>query len=62
MNIKEVKIIHYVHIHNMPELKTRKQIAEYINDAFQEDPERVLGYIDEENIIDVREFEQPDGK
>jgi hypothetical protein len=46
----------------MPELKTRKQIAEYINDAFQEDPERVLGYIDIENIIDVREFEQPDGK
>lgn len=62
MNIKEVKIIHYVHIHNMPELKTRKQIAEYINDALYEDPEVVFGYIDEENIVDVREFEQPDGK
>lgn len=58
MNIKEIKIITYLHIHNAPELKTRKQIAEYINDALYENTEIVFGYIDEENIVDVREYNQ----
>jgi hypothetical protein len=57
MNIKEIKIITYLHIHNMPELKTRKQIAEYINDALYEDPE-FFGQLREENIVDVREYNQ----
>ena len=57
MNIKEIKIITYLHIHNMPELKTRKQIAEYINDALYEDPE-FFGQLREDNIVDVREYNQ----
>lgn len=58
MNIKEIKIITYLHIHNMPELKTRKQIAEYINNALCENTEIVFGYIDKDNIVDVREYNQ----
>ena len=61
MQVKEVKIMMYFHIHNMEELTTKEEIADFINQMIYEDPE-FFGQIDEENIVDVREFEQPDGK
>ena len=56
MQIKEVKIMMYFHIHNMEELKTKEEIADFINQMIYEDPE-FFGQIDEENILDVREYE-----
>lgn len=53
--IKEVKIMMYFHIHNMEELTTKEEIANFINEMIYEDPE-FFGQIDEENIIDVREY------
>jgi hypothetical protein len=59
MNIKEVKIMMHLHIHNMEELTTKEEIADFINQMIYEDPE-FFGQIDKENILDVREFDQPD--
>lgn len=58
MQIKEVKIMMYLCLHNMPEVKTRADIAETINRLIYEDPE-FFGQIDEENILDIREYEIP---
>lgn len=57
MQVKEVKIMMYLHIHNMEELTTKEEIADFINQMIYEDPE-FFGQIDAENILDVREFEQ----
>lgn len=54
-NIKEVKIMMYFHIHNMPEVNTKEEIADFINRMVVEDPE-FFGQIDKDNIIDVREY------
>ena len=58
MQVKEVKIMMHLCLHNMPEVKTRAEIAETINRYIYEDPE-FFGQIDEDNILDVREYEIP---
>ena len=58
MQIKEVKIMMYMCLHNMPEAKTKQQIADAINRMVCEDPE-FFGQIDKDNILDVREYEVP---
>lgn len=45
----------YFHIHNMEELKTKEQIADFINNMIYEDPE-FFGQIDESNIVDINEY------
>lgn len=54
--IKEVKIMMTMHIHNMPELTTKQEIADFINNMIYEDPD-FFGQIDETNIVDVFEYE-----
>ena len=54
-NIKEIKIMMYFHIHNMEELKTKEEIADFINNMIYEDPE-FFGQLTEDNIVDVREY------
>jgi hypothetical protein len=61
MNIKEVKIVMYLCLEDMPEVKTRADIADALNNVLYENPD-LWGELTEENIVDVREFEQPDGK
>lgn len=56
MQVKEVKIMMYFHIHNMEELTTKEEIADFINRMIVEDPE-FFGQLTEENILDVREYE-----
>lgn len=56
MQVKEVKIMMYICIENMPELTTKQQIADFINDMISADPE-FFGQIDESNVLDVREYE-----
>lgn len=58
MQSKEIKIVMTMSIHNMPELTTKQEIADFINNAIYEDPE-FFGQIDEDNIVDVREYEIP---
>lgn len=58
MQVKEVKIMMYFHIHNMEELTTKEEIANFINEMIYEDPE-FFGQIDEDNIIDVRDYTIP---
>lgn len=58
MQIKEVKVMMYMCIENMPELTTKQQIADFINDMISADPE-FFGQIDESNIVDVRTYNQP---
>lgn len=53
--IKEVKVMMYFHIHNMEELTTKEEIADFINNMIYEDPE-FFGQIDKDNIVDVREY------
>lgn len=57
MNIKEVRIVMYFHLENMPEIKTRTEIAEAINNLIYENPCEVFAELTEENIVDVREYE-----
>ena len=57
MNIKEVRIVMYFHLENMPEIKTRAEIAEAINNLVYENPCEMFPELTEENIVDVREFE-----
>lgn len=56
MQVKEVKIMMHMCIENMSELKTKQEIADFINNMICEDPE-FFGQIDEDNILDVREYE-----
>lgn len=58
MQLKEVKVMMYFHISNMEELKTREEIADFITNMIYEDP-AFFGRIDEENVLDVREYEVP---
>jgi hypothetical protein len=55
--IKEVKITMYFHLHNMPEVNTKGEIANTINTLIYEDPE-FFGQLTEENIVDIREYNQ----
>lgn len=54
-NIKEVKIMMYMCLQNMPEVNTKAEVADAINRMIVEDPE-FFGQIDEENILDIREY------
>ena len=56
MQIKEVKIMMYMCLQNMPEVNTKEEIADAINRMVIEDPE-FFGQLTEENILDVREYE-----
>ena len=56
-NLKEVKIMMYFHLENMPEVKTKAEIADAINSVIYENPE-LFGELTEENIVDVREYNQ----
>ena len=56
MQIKEVKIVVHLILENMPELKTRAEIAETLNNVIYEHPE-LFPELTDENIIDVREYE-----
>ena len=56
MQVKEIKIFMYFCLENMPEIKTRAEIADKINKVIYEHPE-MFGELTEENIIDVREYE-----
>ena len=58
MQSKEIKIAMTMSIHNMPELTSKQEIADFINNMIYEDPE-FFGQIDETNIVDVREYEIP---
>jgi hypothetical protein len=55
MNIKEVKIIMYLCLEDMPEVKTRADIADALNNVLYENPD-LWGELTEENIVDVREY------
>lgn len=55
INIKEVKIMMHMCLQNMPEVNTKAEIADVINRMIVEDPE-FFGQIDEENILDIREY------
>lgn len=58
MNIKEVRVTMYFHLVNMPEIINNKQrIADAINRFVYEDPE-FFGQLTEENIVDIREYNQ----
>lgn len=56
MNIKQVTITMTFGLDNMPEVKTKEQIAEAVNRYILEDPE-FFAQLDKDNIVDVREFE-----
>ena len=56
MQVKEIKIVMYFCLENMPEVKTRAEIAETLNNVIYEHPE-LFPELTEENIIDVREYE-----
>lgn len=55
-NIKEVKIMMYFHLENMPEVNTKEEIADTITNMVYEYPE-LFGELTAENIVDVREYE-----
>jgi hypothetical protein len=55
INIKEVKIMMHMCLQNMPEVNTKAEIADFINRMIVEDPE-FFGQIDEEDILDIREY------
>jgi hypothetical protein len=56
MNIKEVKIMMYFHLENMPEINTKEEIADTITQLVHEYPE-LFGELTAENIVDVREYD-----
>ncbi len=56
MNIKEVKIMMYFHLENMPEVNTKEEIADTITQLVHEYPE-LFGELTAENIVDVREYD-----
>jgi spore coat polysaccharide biosynthesis protein SpsF (cytidylyltransferase family) len=57
VNIKEVKIMMYICLHDMPEVNTKAEIADAITKLIYNDPE-TFGQLYEDNIINIREFEQ----
>jgi hypothetical protein len=61
MNIKEVKIMMHFHLVNLPDVNTKEEIADRINRCIYEDPE-FFGQLTEDNILDVREYNQPDNE
>jgi hypothetical protein len=56
MQVKEVKIIMYLCLEDMPEVKTRADIADALNNVLYENPD-LWGELTEENIVDVREYD-----
>jgi hypothetical protein len=56
MQVKEVKIIIYLCLEDMPEVKTRADIADTLNNVLYENPD-LWGELTEENIVDVREYD-----
>ena len=59
MQVKEIKIVMYFCLENMPEIKTRAEIAEVLNSVIYENPD-LFPELTDENIIDVREYEVKD--
>jgi len=57
MNLKEVKIMFHLVLEDMPELNTKAEIAEAINNVIYENPD-LFPELTEDNIIDVREYDQ----
>jgi|688.fasta_scaffold157832_5 hypothetical protein len=55
-NIKEIKIMMYFHLENMPEVKTKAEIADAINSVIYENPE-LFGELTEDNIVDIRDYQ-----
>ena len=53
MNIKEVKIMMYLCLHDS-DAQNKEQIAQALNDAVRQEP-RIFNITDE-NILDVREY------
>jgi hypothetical protein len=67
MQVKEVKVIMYMILHNRPDAKTKKEIAQALNDQHRMEllTKTYPAYIDSltvENILDVREFEVKERK
>jgi hypothetical protein len=54
-HIKEVKVVMYVCLQDMPEVKTKAEIADAISKLFYENPE-TFGLLTDENIVNVREY------
>jgi hypothetical protein len=54
-HIKEIKIMMYFHLHNMPEVNTKAEIADAINSVIYENPE-LFGELTEDNIVDIRDY------
>ena len=54
-NIKEVKIMFHLVLQDMPELQTKAEIAEAINNVIYENPD-LFPELTKENIVDVREY------
>lgn len=57
MNLKEIKIMFHLVLEDMPELNTKAEIAEAINNVIYENPD-LFPELTEDNIIDVREYDQ----
>lgn len=56
MQVKEIKIVMHFCLENMPEINTKADIADKINNVIYEHPE-LFPELTDENIIDVREYE-----
>lgn len=54
-NIKEIKVMMTFCLQNMPEVKTKAEIADTINRLIYEDPE-FFGQLTEDNIVQVEEY------
>ncbi len=57
MNLKEIKIMFHLVLEDMPELNTKAEIAEAINNVIYENPD-LFPELTEDNIVDVREYNQ----
>ena len=54
-HVKEIKIMMYFHLQNMPEVNTKAEVADAINRLIYEDPE-FFGQLTKDNIVDIREY------
>ena len=54
-HLKEIKIMMYFHLQDMPEVNTKQEIADTINTFIYEDPE-FFGQLTEDNIVDIRDY------